>query len=73
MIKNIIFDIGGVLLEYNPKTYLHKLNIEESKRKEINDIIFHSTNWKECLNGIIDNQQLIEILTKQNPKYEYEK
>ncbi len=29
MIKNIIFDIGGVLLEYNPKTYLDKLNIEE--------------------------------------------
>lgn len=30
MIKNIIFVIGGVLLEYNPKTYLDKLNIEES-------------------------------------------
>ncbi len=29
MIRNIIFDIGGVLLEYNPKTYLDKLNIEE--------------------------------------------
>ena len=34
MIKNIIFDIGGVLLEYNPKTYLDKLNIKEEKRKE---------------------------------------
>lgn len=33
MIKNIIFDIGGVLLEYNPKTYLDKLNIEEGKSK----------------------------------------
>ena len=33
MIKNIIFDIGGVLLEYNPKTYLDKLNIKEEKRK----------------------------------------
>ncbi len=72
MIKNIIFDIGGVLLEYNPKTYLDTLNIEELKRKEINNIIFHSTKWKDCLNGIIDNQQLIEILTKENPKYENE-
>lgn len=33
MIKNIIFDIGGVLLEYNPKIYLDKLNIEEEKEK----------------------------------------
>ena len=41
MIKNIIFDIGGVLLEYNPKTHLDKLNIEESKREELNHIIFH--------------------------------
>lgn len=72
MIKNLIFDIGGVLLEYNPKTYLDKLNIEESKRKEINNIIFHSIKWKECLNGIINNQELIEVLTKQNPKYEKE-
>lgn len=48
MIRNIIFDIGGVLLEYNPKTYLDKLNIEDSKRKELNDIIFHNQKWKDC-------------------------
>ena len=32
MIRNIIFDIGGVLLDYNPKTYLDKLDIKESRR-----------------------------------------
>lgn len=72
MIKNIIFDIGGVLLEYNPKTYLDKLNIEEVKRKEIDDIIFHNSKWKDCLNGRINNEELIEILIKQNTKYEKE-
>lgn len=72
MIKNIIFDIGGVLLEYNPKTYLDKLNIEEVKRKEINGAIFHTQEWKNCLNGIITNQELTEYLANQNPKYEKE-
>ena len=43
MIKNIVFDIGGVLLEYNPKTYLDKLNIEESKRKAT---IFYNNHRK---------------------------
>lgn len=72
MIKNIIFDIGGVLLEYNPKTYLDKLNIEESKRKELNNIIFHNQKWRDCLNGFINNEELINYLGKENPKYKNE-
>jgi len=72
MIRNIIFDIGGVLLEYNPKTYLDKLNIEDSKRKELNDIIFHNQKWKDCLNGFITNSELIQYLVKENQKYKDE-
>lgn len=72
MIRNIIFDIGGVLLDYNPKTYLDKLNIEDGKRKELNDIIFHNRRWKDCLNGFITNSELIEYLIKENLKYKNE-
>ena len=72
MIRNIIFDIGGVLLNYNPKTYLDKLNIEESKRKILNDVIFHNPKWKDCLNGCITNSELIEYLVKENQKYKSE-
>ena len=72
MIKNIIFDIGGVLVEYNPKTYLDKLNFEEAKKKEINEIIFHSKEWRKCVNGLISNDELINILIEQNSKYEKE-
>ncbi len=72
MIENIIFDIGGVLLEYNPKTYLDKLNIEEEKRKDLNDIIFHNQKWRDCLNGFITNNELIKYLSNENPKYKDE-
>lgn len=72
MIKNIIFDIGGVLLEYNPKTYLDKLEIEENKRKELNDIIFHNQKWRDCLNGFINNDELIDYLKNKNPNYKNE-
>ena len=72
MIKNIIFDIGGVLLEYNPKTYLDKLNIEERKRKKLNEIIFHNYNWRRCINGFINNDELIKNLSKDNEKYKEE-
>lgn len=72
MIKNLIFDIGGVLLEYNPKTYLDKLNIPENIRKELNDIIFHTQKWRDCLNGFVSNQELIEYLTDKYPNYKKE-
>lgn len=72
MIRNIIFDIGGVLLDYNPKTYLDKLNIEESKRKILNDVIFHNPKWKDCLNGFITNSELIEYVVNENQKYKRE-
>ena len=61
-----------MLLDYNPKTYLDKLNIEDGKRKELNDIIFHNQKWKDCLNGFITNSELIEYLIKENLKYKNE-
>ncbi len=47
MIRNVIFDIGGVLLEYNPNTHLDKLKIEESKQKELKNIIFRNPKWNK--------------------------
>ena len=72
MIKNIIFDIGGVLLDYNPRTYLDKMNIPEDKRKSLNEIIFHNPKWTDCLNGIIDNNELIDYLVNTNTTYKEE-
>ena len=61
-----------MLIDYNPKTYLNKLNIDEGKRKELNDIIFHNQKLKDCLNGFITNSELIEYLIKENLKYKNE-
>ena len=72
MIRNIIFDIGGVLLDYNPKTYLDKLDIKESRRNKLNDVIFHDQRWKDCLNGFITNSELIEQLVRENLEYKKE-
>lgn len=34
MIKNIVFDMGNVLIDFNPKQYVDKLNIEDREEKE---------------------------------------
>mgnify|MGYP000922957549 CR=1 FL=1 len=38
-IKNIIFDLGGVLIDWNPEYMYRKLISDEEKMLEINNII----------------------------------
>lgn len=35
MIKNIVFDLGNVLMEYNPQKYLGKFKFDEKNKKNI--------------------------------------
>jgi len=42
MIKNVVFDIGNVLLKFEPKTYLVKKFNHEEKVEKILDLVFKS-------------------------------
>ena len=37
MIRNIIFDVGKVLVSYEPDAYMQRLGISKEKQKKIND------------------------------------
>ncbi|MFR0822087.1 MAG: HAD family hydrolase [Clostridia bacterium] len=65
MIKNIILDIGGVLIEYNDEAYLEKMGITQKERKRnIQQAIFHNPAWKACLNGKITTQTFLKEVVK---------
>jgi len=44
--KNIVFDIGGVLVDYDPKGYLSKLFNNAELEEFLYSIIFDSEEWK---------------------------
>ena len=56
MIKNIIFDIGNVLLDFNPKVYV-KSKITEEKVEEIYKCIFQSDEWPMLDRGTISEEE----------------
>ena len=56
MIKNIIFDIGNVLLEFNPKIYVSS-KVSEEKVEEIYKCIFQSDEWLMLDRGIISEEE----------------
>jgi len=56
MIKNVIFDIGNVLLNFEPKVYVQSKIIED-KVEEIYDSIFKSEEWPMLDRGTISEEE----------------
>lgn len=70
MIKNIVFDLGRVLVEFNPLQYLRRFGFDENTNNILNDIIFKSKEWVECDSGkYAITSDLVEILCNKYPEY----
>ncbi len=69
MIKNIVFDIGNVLLNFKPREYMKLLRFDEQTIDIIEHMIFKSNWWSEIDKGTITTKELAQILIKENPNY----
>ncbi len=69
MIKNIVFDIGAVLVGYNPNNYAVKNNISVDNLNKAHDILVHTKEWREYLDGNIQNKEILDNLIKNNPEF----
>jgi len=54
MIKNIIFDMGNVLLDYNPQISMQMLGIQEAARPVILKELFGGNEWVQLDLGLIN-------------------
>jgi putative hydrolase of the HAD superfamily len=67
MIKNIIFDLGNVLLEFSPLNFL-KINIsDENEIEELYENVFRSKEWIELDRGTITDEEAIEAMCGRIP------
>ena len=69
MIKNIVFDLGKVLIDFNPMEYLRRFGFCDKVNQILSEIIFSSTDWEDCDRGKQEkNSDLVEILCDKNPR-----
>lgn len=55
MIRNIVFDMGQVLIEFNPEKFIRHLGYTNKEEIDyINNHIFLTSTWKDMDAGIID-------------------
>lgn len=69
MIKNIVFDIGRVLVSYDPLDFLYSLGHNEPKSQELYNAIFNSQTWKDADRGILTLTEQLAIYKNQLPHY----
>ncbi len=65
MYKNLIFDLGGVVVNYNPKDYLADTFFYEKIEKRLYEIVFASEEWQRLDMGELSFLQANEIFMKR--------
>lgn len=71
MIKNVIFDLGNVLLNFEPKEYV-KSKVVEEKIEEIYESIFKSEEWPMLDRGTITEERAkVNIINRKMENEEF--
>ena len=60
MIKNVVFDVGKVLVYYEPDWLMDKLGYDEETKTKMKAAMFHSATWEEGDRGTQTKQELLE-------------
>lgn len=67
MIKNIVFDFGQVLINFQPEAYLRRLFPEQCQIGLVQKAVFGSPEWVMLDRGVIDQTEAKLRLTNQHP------
>lgn len=67
MLKNIIFDFGNVIMNYNPDEILNHYELSPEDHDLIRKTIFESKEWGEIDSGKITEEEATEIFISKVP------
>lgn len=71
MIKNLVFDVGNVLMSYDAEAYMKRLGFDEKTRDVVSRAMFQNPLWDETDRGVMSDRELEEGFVRNAPA-EYE-
>ena len=72
MIKNVIFDVGRVLVDWNPVPVYRMLGFDEETERVVADATVRSTAWDEYDRSAVSDEELLAGFISNAPTYERE-
>ena len=71
VIKNIVFDLGMVLVSFNWREYLDSLNFHPDIKEKMIEKAFDMAVWNEHDRGVLNDEEFIEFASKDAPEIKY--
>ena len=68
MIKNIVFDMGNVLIRYDVNNYVHELADNDEDRDILRTELFGSVEWLQMDRGILEAKQAVDQIKQRVPQ-----
>lgn len=68
MIKNVIFDLGNVVVKLKWDIVINKYTQNENDKKILQDVIFNSDEWSKLDEGTIEKENAISIMLSKLPE-----
>lgn len=69
MIKNIILDIGGIILDDGKENLRKYLHVSEEKTNELYKIVYGSKGFRQYLLGYINLEKCMNSIISEKPAY----
>ncbi|MCD7738331.1 MAG: HAD family phosphatase [Lachnospiraceae bacterium] len=68
MIRNIIFDMGQVLIYFRPESFMSRYFLSEEEKKLLEREVFHSREWPLLDWGVLTEEQALERICPRLPQ-----
>lgn len=68
MIRNILFDMGGVLLDFDPERFVARLNLNKEDSTILIREIFHSWEWVALDRGSMSEEEAFASMCTRIPE-----
>lgn len=65
MIKNIVFDMGNVLMHFDPEKLVEKLQVSKEEESILLNHVFYAKEWKMLDEGILEEEDFSELLKER--------
>ena len=72
MIKNIVLDVGRVLVAWQPKELMKELGFSDEIVGELSKALFESGIWNETDRGVLSDDEFLALAVGNAPAYEQE-
>ena len=67
MIRNIVFDMGNVLVRFDPELFMERIGVAEADRPLLRREVFKSLEWAQMDRGTLTDEQGAEAMCRRLP------